>query len=122
VTRHPVDLVIKRDPSFPEVDLASDDVLFNNVTSKTQLCCDGDGMPWRGAKEKSEALIKLFVQGLSPSNGIIADMTASTGLCPSDLLCISYHSTISQLNTILWNFLQVLALKQHVTAIGTFWP
>jgi hypothetical protein len=85
VARQPLDLVINPDPSFPEVDLASDDVLFNSVTSMTQLCSDGDGMPWRGAKEKSEALIHLFVQGLSPSNGIIADMTASTGLCTSSL-------------------------------------
>jgi hypothetical protein len=55
VARQPLDLVINPDPSFPEVDLASDDVLFNSVTSMTQLCSDGDGMPWRGAKEKSEA-------------------------------------------------------------------
>jgi hypothetical protein len=86
VSRQPPDLVINPDPSFPEVDLALDDVLFNSVTSMTQLCSDADGMPWRGAKEKSEALIHLFNQGLSPSNGIIADMTASTGLCTSSLL------------------------------------
>ena len=92
MTRQLVDLVIKPDPSFPEVNLASDDVLLNNVTSKTQLCSDGDGMPWRGAKEKLKILIHLFVQGLSPSNGIIADMIASIGPCLSDLLCISYHS------------------------------
>jgi hypothetical protein len=89
MTRQPADLVINPDPSFPEVDLASDDVLFNSVSSKTQLCSDVDGMPWRGAKEKLEALIHLFVQGLSPSNGIIADMTASTGPCLCYLLCIS---------------------------------
>jgi hypothetical protein len=89
MTRQPADLVINPDPSFPEVDLASDDVLFNSVSSKTQLCSDVDGMPWRGAKEKLEALIHLFVQGLSPSNGIIADMTASTSPCLCYLLCIS---------------------------------
>jgi hypothetical protein len=61
VTRQPADLVIKPDPSFPEVDLALDDVLFNSVTSKSQLCSDGDDKPWRGAKEKSEALLHLFV-------------------------------------------------------------
>jgi hypothetical protein len=55
VDRQPNDLVINPDPSFPDVDLATDDVLFNSVTSNTQLCNDGDGMPWRGAKEKSEA-------------------------------------------------------------------
>jgi hypothetical protein len=97
VARQPLDLVINPDPSFPEVNLASDDVLFNSVTSMIQLCSDGDGMPWRGAKEKSEALIHLFVQGLSPSNGIIADMTASTGLCTSSLLLV----TASKFPTIL---------------------
>jgi hypothetical protein len=86
VDRQPNELVINPDPSFPEVDLVTDDVLFNSVTSNTQLCNDGDGMPWRGAKEKSEALLHLLVQGLSLSNGIIADMTAATGACPSHFL------------------------------------
>jgi hypothetical protein len=83
VDRQPNDLVINPDPSFPDVNLATDDVLFNSVTSNIQLCNDGDGMPWRGAEEKSEALLHLLVQGLSPNNGIIADMTAATG---------AYHS------------------------------
>ena len=61
MTRQLIDLVINPNPSFPKVDLASDDVLFNFITSKTQLCNYVDGMPWRGAKEKSEALIHLFV-------------------------------------------------------------
>jgi hypothetical protein len=86
VDRQPNDLVINPDPSFPDVDLATDDALFNSVTFNTQLCNDEDGMPWRGAKEKSEALLHLLVQGLSPSNGIIADMTAATGVCQSYFL------------------------------------
>ena len=89
MTRQPADLVINPNPSFPEVNLASNDVLFNFVTSKTQLCSDVDGMPWRGTKEKSEALIHYFVQGLSPNNGIIADMTTSIGPCLCYLQCIS---------------------------------
>jgi hypothetical protein len=105
VTRQPAKLVINPNPSFPEDDLASNDVLFNFVSLKTQLCSDGDDMPWRGAKEKSEALIHLFIQGLSPSNGIIVDMTASTSSCTSYLLWISYQSIISQFNTFLWKFL-----------------
>jgi hypothetical protein len=86
MARQPIDLVINPDPSFPKIDLASDDVLFNSVTSMTQLCSDGDGIPWRGAKEKSEALIHLFIQDLSPSNGIIVGMTTSTCLCTSSFL------------------------------------
>jgi hypothetical protein len=46
--RQPNDLVINPDPFFPEVDFASDDVLFNCVTSNTQLRNDGDGMPGEG--------------------------------------------------------------------------
>jgi hypothetical protein len=45
VDRQPDELVINPDPSFPEVDLVTDDVLFNSVTSNTQLCNDGDSMP-----------------------------------------------------------------------------
>jgi hypothetical protein len=33
-----------------------------------------------GAKEKLELLMKLFIHGLSPVDGIVADMTASTGI------------------------------------------
>ena len=87
-TRQLANLVINPDPSFFKVDLVSDDVLFNPVTSKTELCSDVDGMPWRGIKENLEALIHLFVQGLSMSNGIIAHMTASISPCLCYLLCI----------------------------------
>jgi hypothetical protein len=86
VDRQPNELVINLDPSFPEVDLATKDVLFNSVTSNTQLCNDRDGMPWQGAKKKLEALLHFLVQGLSPSNGIIADMIVATGACPSHFL------------------------------------
>jgi hypothetical protein len=91
--RQPIELVINPDPSFPEVVFVTDDVLFNSVTSNTQLCNDGDGMPWRGAKEKSEALLHLLVQGLSPSNGIIADMTAATGCVPFTF-SLALHSSL----------------------------
>lgn len=80
VERQPQELVITMHPSIPEVDLATDDVLFNSVTTTSQLCRERDGKPWRGAKEKSEALMRLFVHGLSPVGGIVADMTASTGI------------------------------------------
>jgi hypothetical protein len=80
IARQPQELVIAIDPSISEVDLATDDVLFNSITMTTQLCRKGDGKPWRGAKEKSEVLMKLFVHGLSPIGGIVADMTASTGI------------------------------------------
>jgi hypothetical protein len=80
VARQPQELVITMHPSIPEVDLTTDDVLFNSVTTETQLCRERDGKPWRGAKEKSEVLMKLFIHGLSAVGGIVADMTASTGI------------------------------------------
>jgi hypothetical protein len=75
----PQELVISSDPSIPIVDLSADDVIFNPITSETQLCKLGDGKPWRGPKEKSEQFMQLFITGLSLQNGIMADLTASTG-------------------------------------------
>lgn len=77
--RQPKNLTITPDPSVPQVDLACDDVLFNPVTSESQLIRKSDGSPWRGPKEKSDVLMKLFVHGLCPPDGIVADLTASTG-------------------------------------------
>ena len=76
--KQPQELVITMHPSIQEVDLAIDDVLFNSITTKTQLCRQKDGKPWRGAKKKSEVLMKLFVHALSHVGGIIAYMIAST--------------------------------------------
>jgi hypothetical protein len=78
IARQPQELVISCDPSIPMVDLSADDVIFNPITSETQLCKLGDGKPWRGPKEKSEQLMQLFITGLSPKDGIVADLTAST--------------------------------------------
>jgi len=75
----PKQLIITPDPSLPEVDLACDDVMFNPITSETQLTRKIDGFPWRGPKEKSDVLMQLFVHGLAPTDGIVADLTASTG-------------------------------------------
>lgn len=80
IARQPQELEISIDPSIPEADLVADDVLFNTITTTTQTCRKEDGKPWRGAKEKSQILMKLFVHGLSPTSGIVADMTASTGI------------------------------------------
>lgn len=77
--RQPATLKITKDPEVPLVDLACDDVLFNSVTAETQLKRLADGKPWRGPREKSEVLMRLFVHGLTPSQGIVADLTASTG-------------------------------------------
>jgi hypothetical protein len=79
IARQPQELVISSDPSIPMVDLSVDDVIFNPITSESQLCKLGDSKPWRGPKEKFEQLMQLFIVGLSPKDGIVADLTASTG-------------------------------------------
>jgi hypothetical protein len=79
IARQPQELVISSDPSIPIVDLSADDVIFNPITSETQLCKFGDDKRRRGPKEKSEQLMQLFITGLSPQNDIVADLTASTG-------------------------------------------
>ena len=94
LTRQPQELIITSDPSISMVDLAKDDVLFNSITVKNQLCKSSNGTPWRGPKEKSEQLMKIFIHGLSPKEGIVADMTASTGIKNFELQlfnCISFY-------------------------------
>jgi hypothetical protein len=61
------------------VDLSANDVIFNPITSETQLCKLGDSKPWRKPKEKLEQLMQLYITGLSPQNGIVANLTASIG-------------------------------------------
>ena len=94
LTRQPQELIITSDPSIPMVDLAKDDVLFNSVTVKNQLCKSSNGMPWRGPKEKSKQLMKIFIHGLSPKEGIVADMTTAIGIKNFELQlfhCISFY-------------------------------
>jgi hypothetical protein len=45
IAHQPQELVISFDPSIPMVDLSIDDVIFNPITTGTQLCKLGDGKP-----------------------------------------------------------------------------
>lgn len=45
----------------------------------TQICDPSLDKPWRGPKQKSDALLKVFVSGLSPPNGIVVDLSAGVG-------------------------------------------
>jgi len=80
IVRQTQELAITIDPSIPKVDLATDDFHFNSITTTTPLCRKGDGKPWKGAEEKFEVSMKLFVHCLSPIGGIMANMTTSTGI------------------------------------------
>jgi hypothetical protein len=65
---------------FEDVDLASDDVLFNIVTAGTALKRNGGDKFWRGPKEKEVSLLHILISGLCPPGGIICDLTAGTGM------------------------------------------
>lgn len=60
------------------MDLSCDDVFFNSLNSESQLLRKDDYRPGRGAKEKSDVLMRLFVHGLNPKDGIVVDLTTST--------------------------------------------
>jgi hypothetical protein len=79
IARQPQELFISSDPSISIVDLSADDVIFNPITYESQLCKLGDGKPWRGPKKKFEQLMQLFIASLSPKDGIMVDLTTSTG-------------------------------------------
>ena len=75
-----MDFVISSSDEFKDVDLASDDVLFNIVTAETALKRNDGDKFWRGPKEKAVSLLQLLITGLSPPGGIICDLTAGTGM------------------------------------------
>jgi hypothetical protein len=80
LVRQPKPFVITSSDEFDEVDLASDDVLFNIVTADTALKRKDNDKFWRGPKEKVVSLLHLLISGLSPPGGIICDLTAGTGI------------------------------------------
>ena len=96
LVRQPKAFVITSSDEFDDVDLASDDVLFNIVTADTaHKRKDGDKF-WRGPKEKAVSLLQLLISSLSPPGGIICDLTAGT--CISNLFNI--HMSIDLGNSI----------------------
>ncbi len=80
LVRPPKEFVISSSDEFEDVDLASDDVLFNIVTSDSALKRNDGDTFWRGPKEKAVSLLRLLISGLSPPGGIICDLTAGTGM------------------------------------------
>ena len=80
LVRQPKEFVISSSDKFDNVDLASDDVIFNIVTADTALKRkDGDKF-WRGPKEKAMSLLQLLISGLCLPRGIICDLNVGTGI------------------------------------------
>jgi hypothetical protein len=80
LVRQPKEFVIFSSDKFEDVDLSSDDVLFNIVTADTALKRNDCDKFWRGPKEKAVSLLRLLISGLSPPRGIICDLTVGTGM------------------------------------------
>jgi hypothetical protein len=91
LVRQPKEFVISSSDEFEDVDLASDDVLFNIVTADTALKRKDGVQFWRGPKEKAVSLLQLLITGLSPPGGIICDLTAGTGMNILLIISLSVH-------------------------------
>lgn len=83
--RKPKDFVITTPPKFKKINLARDDVIPNILTEDTALKRQGN-IYWRGPKEKAVSLMKLFIGGLSPVDGLVVDLTVGTG--QRSILCV----------------------------------
>ena len=94
LVRQPKEFVISSSDEFQDVDLASDDVLFNIVTADTALKRSDSNKYWRGPKEKAVTLLQLLISGLSPPGGIICDLTAGTGNLFNILMCLNVANSI----------------------------
>lgn len=79
IERQPKESVIASDHSFGDVERGNDDVVSNVLTLDKVLKGREDGIPWRGPKDKCDALLHLLFNGFCPSKGIVADLTAATG-------------------------------------------
>ena len=91
LVRQPKDFIISTSDEFEDVDLASDDVLFNIVTADTARKRNDSDKFWRGPKEKSVSLLQLLINGLSPPGGIICDLTAGTGISNMCNILLSFE-------------------------------
>jgi hypothetical protein len=63
--------------SDSSVDFLSDDVVHNFTTKDTVLM--NGAVPWRGAREKDPALLRLLIEATTKSGDIVFDYNASTG-------------------------------------------
>jgi hypothetical protein len=62
---------------FVGIDVAVDDVIFNQVMKDTQLM--RGSIPWRGGREKDPVLLQLLIESTTEVGDIVLDCTASTG-------------------------------------------
>ena len=59
------------------MDFLSDDVVHNFTTRDTMLM--NGAVPWRGAREKDPALLRLLIEATTKAGDVVFDYNASTG-------------------------------------------
>ena len=77
----PFQMEIDKDLSENVMNL-DDDILYNFTDASSQLIRDDDITPWRGLRKKHPLFLQCLIDVFSKTEGIIADLTASTGLKP----------------------------------------
>ena len=67
------------DPNLAKVgiNVKKDDILFNYTSTDSQAM--NGTMPWRGAREKDEWFMQMFLEAFTSPGSVILDATAATG-------------------------------------------
>ena len=67
------------DPELAKVgiNVKEDDILFNYTSTDSQAM--NGSMPWRGAREKDEWFMQMFLEAFTSPGSVILDATATTG-------------------------------------------
>ena len=74
------------EPDSVDINIATDDVLFNLVTKDSQLM--RGSMLWRGGREKDPLLLQLLIEFTTMVGDIVLDCTASTSTSYLDILYV----------------------------------
>ena len=59
------------------INVKEDDILFNYTSTDSQAM--NGSMPWRGAREKDEWFMQMFLEAFTSPGLVIFDVTAATG-------------------------------------------
>ena len=61
------------------IDLPNDGTIRNVMPAESLTLCNGTGLPWRGAREKSVNLLQALIDLCSEEEDIVLDLIAETG-------------------------------------------
>ena len=60
------------------IDLPNDGTIWNVMPARSLTLCSGNGLPWRGAREKSVNLLQALIDLCSKEEDIVLDLTVGT--------------------------------------------